>query len=906
MKSKLYVTSLALLFCSASFAAPTFDRQAEHRRRLDGLSLHERDALSSRGKTQSLTASTDYLISSSPFGAHFTQDNSDVAQLDSGDWLAIWNDNRLGAEKIFFQKLSAAGTKIGTNTLIAGSTVGATITDPLLLPDTAGRFYLIYRNATSGQILGSRFTDALAPIGSEFQISDSSLGAYAGPFDAAVYPDGRIVVVWENYSASGTNIAMRLYDAAGTSILGPATVNSDASLSSRWTPSVAVDPQSGFVVAWEDYRLGNADIYARLFSGAGTAVGPDFGIVSPIVADSQQYTPEVAFSPRDQYAIGWIDSRAGQEVYLQAYNATTGLVGANTLISVANPIAINWNLHFSINSSGDLLAAWDATVAQSSILVRRFTTAFAPVGLPGAANASAIGQRWNPGAAFSTTGSYAVCWSEFQNNHSDIAFQLFNSGGTAQLSEMILNDDNFGAPKSEPVIVATSDWFNLIAFTSKSSDQGDIFASCISNGNVIQISNTKVNQDASGALQSEPAIGFSATQAFVAWNDSRDVLGIPGQRIYGRFCTLSGSFSANEFMVSDSAQTGLKNSPKIAMTPAGKGLVAWIDLRGLSPQVWGRWLTNAGALDGAEVQISLAGTDSSCSDLSAGVDLAGRFYVTWVDRRATPVVRGHWYNADGTSGGYIDYAPAGALIDELSSAINDSGEVTVAYTGNSSGQKLFVAAVNRASVQMLAPTQLNDDNAANPTEPDISFSESTNQFAIAWVDRRTGRRAIECQILDANRTGVGANQAVSSATPEYMMHPSVTLNDGRAWFVWADPRQDGQNIWASMVLYQPTGTDDQPGIVPATFSLQQNYPNPFNPTTEIQFSLPTRGHATLEVFNVIGERVNVLANGVFAAGEHRIEWDGKSQSGNAVASGIYLYRLKTTEFTLSRKMVLVK
>jgi hypothetical protein len=906
MKSNMSRTILVLIICSVSSMASAFDRVAEHSRQMAGLGLIERETAEIRASSPTMAASTDYLISNSSAPAHFTQDNSDVAQLKSGQWLVSWSDNRLGAEKIFFQRHSSAGALADTNTLIAGSLVGANLSDPLILPDTLGRFYLLYRNTTTGLIVGTRWTDALAPILSEFQVNDSSLGAYAGPFDAAIYPDGRLVVVWENYSAGGNTITMRVYNAAGGSVLGPVTAHSDASPTNRWTPSVAVDPQSGFVVGWEDYRLGNADIYARLFNGAGLAVGPDFGVVSPIATDSQQYTPEVIFSPRDQYAIGWIDSRAGQEVYLQAYDATTGLVGGNTIISVADPSAINWNLHFAVNQSGDLLASWDATVSQSSILARRFTNGFAPVALPSAVNASSTGQRWNPGASFSAAGAYAVCWSEFQNQHSDIAFQLFNSSGTAQLSELTLNDDPHGAPKSEPVILATSDWFNLIAFTSTSADQGDIIASCISNGNVIQVSNTKVNQDVSGALQSEPSLGHSATQGLFVWNDSRDVLGIPGQRIYGRFCSLFGAFSASEFMVSDSNQTGLKASPKVAMTPAGKGLVAWIDLRGASPQIWGRWLTAGGALDGPEVQISQAGTDSSCTDLNAGVDLAGRFYITWVDRRATPVVRGHWYNANGTSGGYIDYTPPGALIDELVTAINDSGEVTIAYTGNASGLNAFAAAVNRGSVELFAPAQINDDNSANPTEPDISFSVSTDQYAMTWVDRRSGKRSIECQMLDANWLSVGANQEVSSGASEYMINPSVTLNDGRAWFAWADPRQYGQNIWSTVIVYEPTGIDDPHGLVPSKFTLHQNYPNPFNPSTEIRFSLTTRGVATLEVFNVLGERVVVLAEGVFPSGEQRIVWNGMSQSGRTVSSGIYLYRLTTSDGSFSRKMVLLK
>jgi flagellar hook assembly protein FlgD len=94
--------------------------------------------------------------------------------------------------------------------------------------------------------------------------------------------------------------------------------------------------------------------------------------------------------------------------------------------------------------------------------------------------------------------------------------------------------------------------------------------------------------------------------------------------------------------------------------------------------------------------------------------------------------------------------------------------------------------------------------------------------------------------------------------------------------------------------------------VPTTFSLSQNYPNPFNPMTTIDYSLPEQSQVTLEVFNVLGQRVKTLADMVQPAGRHRIVWDGKDDQGKDVASGIYFYRLEAGEFTDSKRMVILK
>jgi hypothetical protein len=94
--------------------------------------------------------------------------------------------------------------------------------------------------------------------------------------------------------------------------------------------------------------------------------------------------------------------------------------------------------------------------------------------------------------------------------------------------------------------------------------------------------------------------------------------------------------------------------------------------------------------------------------------------------------------------------------------------------------------------------------------------------------------------------------------------------------------------------------------LPEEFTLSQNYPNPFNPTTTIDFSIPKSSHVRLEVFNVLGQSVRVLADEYLAAGFKRVQWDGTDSCGRPVASGIYLYRLTADQFGETRKMMLLK
>ena len=89
--------------------------------------------------------------------------------------------------------------------------------------------------------------------------------------------------------------------------------------------------------------------------------------------------------------------------------------------------------------------------------------------------------------------------------------------------------------------------------------------------------------------------------------------------------------------------------------------------------------------------------------------------------------------------------------------------------------------------------------------------------------------------------------------------------------------------------------------LPTAFALAQNYPNPFNPVTDIAFAVPVACDVTLEVFNVLGQKVATLLDGRFDAGEHSVTWDATAQS-----SGVYLYRLTASEVVETKKMLLLK
>lgn len=134
----------------------------------------------------------------------------------------------------------------------------------------------------------------------------------------------------------------------------------------------------------------------------------------------------------------------------------------------------------------------------------------------------------------------------------------------------------------------------------------------------------------------------------------------------------------------------------------------------------------------------------------------------------------------------------------------------------------------------------------------------------------------------------------------------IVLNNGTAEIM---TRENGKSNFRIIV-----GTEDYAKLHSDNISLQayeyalyQNYPNPFNPTTIITYQLKEKSDVTLEIFNILGERINSIVNNIVQdPGQHIVTWNGKNSSGEKVASGIYIYRIKADNFISSKKMILLK
>lgn len=124
-------------------------------------------------------------------------------------------------------------------------------------------------------------------------------------------------------------------------------------------------------------------------------------------------------------------------------------------------------------------------------------------------------------------------------------------------------------------------------------------------------------------------------------------------------------------------------------------------------------------------------------------------------------------------------------------------------------------------------------------------------------------------------------------------------------------RQGGSAV-VSQIWLKETGVGLNPQLlpegeaVPQSYALEQNYPNPFNPTTNIGFKISDFGFTELAIYDVLGRKIKTLLNENLSPGDYKLQWDGRSDAGVPVSSGIYFYRLTSGFFAQTKRMLLIR
>jgi len=238
------------------------------------------------------------------------------------------------------------------------------------------------------------------------------------------------------------------------------------------------------------------------------------------------------------------------------------------------------------------------------------------------------------------------------------------------------------------------------------------------------------------------------------------------------------------------------------------------------------------------------------------------------------------------------YNPGPAKASSGSLSLSTSGELKVSNT-QAFDMPVYATsdiAFGALSLKFSYPTDLVKFEGATASKMDgLITNEQNGVITLAWADMSGGKNAAQ----------VKSNEAI--ATLRFMPkvkegNVSVTV-DASSELASANGLVISAASLASPMAKLST--------LPTVFALDQNYPNPFNPSTQIEYSLPKSGRVTLTIYNIMGQQVAKLVDGIQEAGVYNVQWNASN-----LASGMYIYRINVDHengnFTASKRLMLLK
>lgn len=327
--------------------------------------------------------------------------------------------------------------------------------------DADGDFVVVWQSYGSSEtdtdnfsIQGQRYDKTGAPVGDQFQVNEYTTGAQSAPV-VAMDADGDFIVAWQSDGSGGSDqdglsIQARLFSGNGT----PGTeiqVNTYTTENQQY-PSVSVDSDGDFVVAWMSTDSLSLNIRARRYNSAGVSQGDDF-LVNTYTTGSQ-FFPDVAMDSDGDFVVAWASSGtpAGQtdtdglSIQAQRYNNSGVSQGGQFQV---NTYTTQNQIYPAVDmdEDGDFVIVWqsdgsDGTdMSASSIQAQIFRANGSPKGEQFQVNAFTTGSQFNAEVAMNADGDFIVVWDSFGSGGDDT--QLFSVQGRYYLRDGFSQYEDF-------------------------------------------------------------------------------------------------------------------------------------------------------------------------------------------------------------------------------------------------------------------------------------------------------------------------------------------------------------------------------------------------------------------------------------------------------------------------------
>jgi hypothetical protein len=476
----------------------------------------------------------------------------------------------------------------------------------------------------------------------------------------------------------------------------------------------------------------------------------------------------------------------------------------------------------------------------------------------------ASGNQSSPCIVSDGSGGAIIAWADDRSGIAvDVYAQRVNASGAVQWTAdgVAICTDPSGFTPRLPQIVSDGSAGAIIVWEDPRSAANDIYAQRINASGVVQWTANGVGICTASGFQSQPTIAADGSGgAIMAWQDFRNG---SHQDIYAQRINASGTVQWTANGIAVSAATGNQSSPQILESVASV-IIAWNDTRNGNTDIYAQKVSTTGTVQWTADGIAVStATGNQSSPFLTSDALLGAI-VAWQDAR------------NGTTN-----------FDVYAARVYSDGGLPVQIQS-------FTAQLLPGQLRVLLEWR--------------TISEINNYGF--YIQRR---RDNEQQWTELQGFVPGHG---TTTEPQYYSYVDNTITERRLYhYRLRQVDLDGTSHFTGAIAINVSSVTSVDESVPHVFQLQQNYPNPFNPATHIRFSVRGSGFeengsgfkvqgsnaVTLKVYDMLGREVRTLVNEYLQPGNYEVTFNAEG-----LASGVYLYRLTTSGFTETKRMMLMR
>lgn len=738
------------------------------------------------------------------------QQNPKILSDSQDNYLVLWEDARNGFFNIYAQKLNSGGTPLWNRNGIQLAAYSGNQNFPQAVLDKNNESIMVWQDYRSGN--ADIFAQKINAYG---QLVWSAQGvevcaAPAGQFSPQIVSDGMggAIIVWHDYrNGGGEDIYAQRIDTDGNALWEKDGIAISQASGTQWYPQIASDNNNGAIIVWTDGRegSGNNNIYGQRIGPSGNAIWKKNGI--PLCDNSGNQERPIILAVNNGYVLAWNDSRYNNtDIFAQKIDDSGNLLWSPDGVAVCTANYTQNEPKLAQDGTGGAILVWNDERAETNDIFGQRIDQYGKVSWQenGRAICKAFGDQNKPEIVKLSNDSWMVFWEDQRSGNIDIFAQKINSSATPLWKTDGISIASFPNAQDSFSVCSSPAGNALVVWQDSRYGSYDIFAQKVSGNSALlwPISGLIVcNAIGSVVQQNINLAGNNKGEIFLAFEDSRSGY----FNIYLQKINQTGNLSWGNNGIAASKVAANQSNPQLEADDQGT-TICWEDYRiNKFPSIRARKFSGSGAALWP-ASLGLADILSSQTNPVMVSDNNNGIIAAWHDNRNTLSLQDIYIQRVSASGKLLWGKTGKAAISEngdqtdLDMVTDGTGGAYLTWTDYRNGDRnpdIYAQHISASGDPLWK-----DDGVLICGAPDIQRSpkivrDEAGGIIISWTDKGGGSYDIFAQRLDNSgrpmwmTDGIPINQLSRTQQNPKFGSPSI--------LVWEDYRLGNWDIYAGSI-----------------------------------------------------------------------------------------------------------